>query len=133
MREAVLVYLAVTAAVVGVWAAFVSASFADDFGLTQAWVAIDGPFNEHLVRDVGQLNLALAVITAGAARFRDGRLDRLVGLAWLATGVPHLVYHAAHLGPFTVVDAVAQVLALATSVVLPLVLVLRRRQPKVPG
>ena len=38
-------------------------SFYDDFpGLGRAWVSVDGPYNEHLVRDVGALNLALLVL-----------------------------------------------------------------------
>jgi hypothetical protein len=41
-------------------------------GAGRSWVAPDGPFNEHLARDVGVLNLALAVVTIAAA-VEDGR------------------------------------------------------------
>ena len=45
-----------------------AAPFYDDFpGLGRSWVAADGPYNEHLVRDVGALNLALARHHRGGA------------------------------------------------------------------
>jgi hypothetical protein len=53
---------------VGVWATFVPRSFYDDFpGFGRHWVQVDGPYNEHLVRDFGAVNLALAVVTITAA------------------------------------------------------------------
>ena len=77
MRErAVRVLLIVLGAValeLGVWATFAPRSFYDDFpGLGRAWVAADGPYNEHLVRDFGGLNLALAVLTLVAAASPPG-------------------------------------------------------------
>ena len=53
---------------VGTWATFFPRSFYDDFpaGSGHAWVAADGPYNEHLVRDVGALNLALAAVAIAA-------------------------------------------------------------------
>ncbi|WP_213816160.1 hypothetical protein [Glaciihabitans sp. dw_435] len=66
------IYLWITSiigAVVGVWAAFLPLEFYDAFpGLGLGpWVAIDGPYNEHLVRDVGALYLALAAAGIYAA------------------------------------------------------------------
>ncbi len=66
-----LAVIAIGYAGVGAWAALAPRSFYDDFpGGGRHWVAVDGPFNEHLVRDVGTLNLALAAVDrrrAGAA------------------------------------------------------------------
>ncbi|HTO00773.1 MAG TPA: hypothetical protein VL068_08885, partial [Microthrixaceae bacterium] len=60
-------YLALNSLVVGIWAQFAPRSFYDDFpGFGAVWVAVDGPYNEHLVRDVGGLNLALAVVLIAA-------------------------------------------------------------------
>ena len=60
--------LAVSSLVVGVWAGFFPQSFYDSFpGLGRHWVRVDGPYNEHLVRDVGTLNLGLAALAATAA------------------------------------------------------------------
>jgi hypothetical protein len=60
------------------------------------WVIGDGPYNEHLVRDFGSLNLALAIVL-GVAVWKGGRvLVRTAAAAYLAFGVPHLVYHLRH-------------------------------------
>jgi hypothetical protein len=118
--------LVAVAGTIGVWALLAPASFAHDLGLASAWVATDGPYNEHLVRDVGGLHLALAVLTAGLGRRADAALDRLLGVAWLVTAVPHLAYHATHLSPFGVLDALVQTLALAGVAALAAVLVLSR-------
>ena len=57
--------LALTGAVVGAWALLVPASFWSDFpGSGLGWVAAAGPYDEHLVRDVGALYLALGVVLA---------------------------------------------------------------------
>jgi hypothetical protein len=106
--RALLAVLTVSAATVGAWAAFAPRSFYDDFpGLGQMWVAVDGPYNEHLVRDVGALNLALAVVTVCALATLARSTIVASALAWLAYGVPHFVYHARHLGPFDATQAVA--------------------------
>lgn len=82
---------------VGLWAEFAPRSFYDDFpGLGLIWVASDGPFNEHLVRDFGATNLALAVLLAVAV-WKGGRvLLATAAGAYLAYAVPHLVYHLRH-------------------------------------
>jgi 4-carboxymuconolactone decarboxylase len=55
-------------------------------------------------------------------------------LAWLAYAVPHTVYHLFNLEPFETGDAVANVLALAATVVLPAaLLVLLARPGRVAG
>ena len=85
---------------VGAYAALAPRSFYDDFpGGGRHWVAVDGPFNEHLVRDVGELNLALAFVTLAAVVWCTPLLARVVAGAWLVEGVPHLVYHLRHLDP----------------------------------
>lgn len=124
MRKALLAFLVAGGVVVGVWALVAPASFYADFGLTQGWVQANGAFNEHLIRDVGGLNLAIAVLTAAAWVIADARLDRAVAVAWLVYGVPHLTYHATHLEALAAVDAVAQLASLSLYVVAPLLLLL---------
>jgi hypothetical protein len=120
-HRAVLVALAAAAALVGAWAQVAPLSFYADFpGLRQFWVSLDGPYNEHLIRDVGGLNLGLAVLTAMAAVHGRARLARLAAACWLIFSVPHFVYHATHLGPFGAIDATAQVVSLALQVTAPL-------------
>ena len=60
MQRITLAVLAVQGLVLGCWAAFAPRSLYDDFpGFGHHWVVVDGPYNEHLVRDVGSLFLAL--------------------------------------------------------------------------
>jgi hypothetical protein len=82
-HRVVLVALAAAAALVGAWAQVAPLSFYADFpGLRQFWVSLDGPYNEHLIRDVGGLNLGLAVLTATAAVYALGRRDRRTAPNW---------------------------------------------------
>lgn len=87
-------YLSVVSVQIGVWALVAPRAFYDDFpGLGRAWVSVDGPFNEHLIRDVGALNLALAALFI-AAFVRLGReLITMSGVLALVWGIPHTIYH----------------------------------------
>ena len=89
--------LLISALGVGVQAEFFPRSFYDDFPFGRGWVAMDGRYNEHLIRDVGALNLALLVLTIGALFVGTRALVRITAIAWLAYSVPHLVYHLRHL------------------------------------
>lgn len=116
LRRGALIVLALGNGVVGLWAQVFPRSFYDDFpGAGRVWVAVDGPFNEHLVRDVGGLNLGLAFVSALALVTGSVLVARAAGGASLIYGVPHLLYHATHLGPFDASDAVAMLVALTVS------------------
>src|SRR3954453_10429556 len=113
-----LALLALTGAFVGFWALLAPASFYASFpGLGFTWVSAAGPYDEHLVRDVGALYLALLVVTVLAWLRPTSVRPWVAGLAWLVFGVPHLVFHAAHAGAG---DA-AEVTALAVNVVLAVI------------
>lgn len=117
VRKVALVVLAANGLLVGLWALAAPRSFYDDFpGAGRIWVAVDGPFNEHLVRDVGGLNLALALVACIALVSGSDLVARTAGGAWLVFGVPHLLYHVLHLDPFGTGDAVALVVALSMTV-----------------
>lgn len=118
-RRVALGGLAAALAVVGAWAQFAPASFFRSFPAGRAWVAADGPYNEHLIRDVGGLNLALCLLLAVAAWRALPDLTRLAGLAALVYGVPHLLYHAAHLDLYGQTDAIGNVAALGAAVLVP--------------
>jgi hypothetical protein len=110
LRRIALVIVAGGSLVVGVWAQGFPRSFYDDFpGMGRVWVAVDGPFNEHLVRDVGGLNLGLAFVAILALVTGSTLLARAAGGAALLFGVPHLLYHATHLDPYDTGDAVAMI------------------------
>ncbi|WP_158887439.1 hypothetical protein [Amycolatopsis anabasis] len=121
VTRVLLIALGVSIAVAGVWAQFFPASFYPDFpGFRSAWISLDGPFNEHLIRDVGGLFLALCVLSLGAAVIGSTAAARLAALAWLAYSVPHFGYHVTHLHHFETVDRVLIAATTAAIVVLPL-------------
>jgi hypothetical protein len=118
MRDRVLRILLVLLALgnvqVGVWATFAPRSFYEDFpGGDRSWVALDGPYNEHLVRDFGATNLAIGILTIAAIIWLTRALVATAGLAWIAYGVPHLVYHLRHLDVYETGDQVANVVVLS--------------------
>ncbi|MCU1427370.1 MAG: hypothetical protein JWL83_1370 [Actinomycetia bacterium] len=124
----VLALLALSGAVIGAWATFAPRAFYDHFpGGGHTWVAPDGPYNEHLVRDVGQLNLALTVVTLFALVVLSRQLVLATASAWLVYGVPHLVYHLRHLGPFSGSDVVSIPASLALGVAGALLLLVPAR------
>ncbi|MFT4227743.1 hypothetical protein [Micropruina sp.] len=116
----------------GVWAAFLPESFYADFPVVRpAWVAVDGPYNEHLVRDVGAMFLALGIIALFAA-ITGGLVEaRLAGLGWLVFSSLHFAYHVSHLHVYETLDQWLNVVSqVATIVVAAVVLLLPPRRPR---
>ena len=106
--------LAISGAVLGVWAGLAPRSFYDDFpGFGRHWVSVDGPYNEHLVRDVGWLNLALTVVTVWAMVTLARSLVLAILVGCLVVALPHLVYHAANLDGLSTGDGTAEIISLA--------------------
>lgn len=94
-----LLLLAVSAGQPGLWALTAPRSFYDDFpGLGLHWVSNLGPYNEHLIRDIGGFYLALAVLSVLAARSLQQPLLQATAITWLVFQVPHLLLHL-HLAP----------------------------------
>jgi hypothetical protein len=134
VQRAALAVLVLTNGVVGLWALALPRSFYDDFpGVGRVWVAVDGPYNEHLVRDVGGLYLALAFVAAVALVSGSVLVARAAGGAALIFGVPHLLYHAVNLDPFGTADAVALVTSLALAVVAALAALAAPARPRSTG
>jgi hypothetical protein len=127
-----LAVLALTPALVGIWALVTPRGFYEDFpGGDRMWVSKLGPYNEHLVRDVGALYLGTLVILVLAWVWLDRRLVMAALIGVLVGALPHLVYHLTALEDFSTADAVAEIAGLAVSVVLPLVLlVVAVRRPR---
>jgi hypothetical protein len=122
LQRAILIYLTFSGLLVGVWPTLFPQSFYDDFpGAGRVWVAVDGPYNEHLVRDVGQLSLAVALVSGVAAWTMVPVLVRVAAAAWLVNAVPHFVYHLRHLDAYDTTDKVGNVLSLGLLVALPIV------------
>ena len=124
--KVMLVIVAGGNALVGLWAGLAPSSFYDDFpGGGRHWIPIDGPYNEHLIRDVGWLNLALVALII-AVLLRPGRyLVQVAMIAELVYAVPHFVYHLTHLDGYESTDKVGLVLSLSVTVIVPIALLVR--------
>jgi hypothetical protein len=107
LTRVLLIISGVVEAAPGLWALLAPISFYEDFpGFRRGWVSIDGPFNEHLLRDFGGLNLALAAPLFGAALIGTTLAACVTGVAMpLFTG-PHFAYHLGHLQQFEPLDRV---------------------------
>lgn len=116
------------ALLLGAWATLAPRNWYDNFpGIGQSWIAIDGSYNEHLIRDVGALNLALCLVTVVALVKLDRLLVQTTAAAWLVYSVPHLLYHATHTEPFDTGDLIGALGGLALDVVVPIVLLVLAR------
>jgi hypothetical protein len=118
--------LLLVALVAGLWALLAPRSFYDSFpgGSGLHWVSADGPYNRHLVSDVGSMYLALAALTVAA--LARPALARLAGVVWLVFSVPHWLYHSAHLGLYGTRDQVLNEVALVTVVLAAVLLCVPR-------
>ena len=111
--------LALSQAVVGLWALLAPRHFFDAFPAAgHAWVALLPPYNEHLVRDVGALSCALLVVLVAAAVSARPALVRTAALAFVVYAVPHTLFHGLHLEHFGHDDAMMQMLGFAGQLVL---------------
>jgi len=123
-----LLFLAAVPLVVGTWALLLPRSFYDDFpSAGRYWVSALGPYNEHLVRDVGAMNLALGVLLLCAALVLERRLTQVSLVAWLVYAVPHFVFHLITFYAFSFGDYLANIVSLGLLVLLPLVLLERQK------
>ena len=99
-------------------AARIAAGFYDTFpGGGLHWIDINGPYNEHFLRDFGALNAALArraalrVLEADAVA-RASRRPRAVVYA-----LPHVIYHLGHLDVYESSDKIPAVAPACSSVI----------------
>src|ERR1051325_10056485 len=94
ITRVLLVVFGLVEAVVGIWPLVSPTGFYQDFpGFRTGWVAMDGPFNEHLLRDLGGLHPALPAMLIGAAVIGTTAVARLAAVAALLFGLPHFLYH----------------------------------------
>jgi hypothetical protein len=117
--RAALVVLGIVQLLDGLYALLAPRSFFDDFPLGRGWVEALPAYNEHLVRDVGGLFIATAVVLLAAARTMDRRLVIVACASFLCFSVPHMIYHLFNLGPYDTFDVVGNVLALSATVLIP--------------
>lgn len=113
-----LAYLGVSALGLGVYATFFPRGFYEDFPFGRRWIAVDGPFNEHLIRDFGGLNLALACFTLTAAFVGGRAIVRAAAAATILFGWPHVVYHLRHADVYSAADKISSIGGIGFSVLL---------------
>jgi hypothetical protein len=82
-------------------------------------------YNEHLMRDVGGLFLATGFLLLAAAWAMERRLVAVALVSYLLFSIPHTAYHLFNLEPYASGDAVANVITLAATVLLPVWLLVR--------
>lgn len=114
----VLLLFAVSQLLTGLWAVLAPRGFYERFpGVGAAWVAVDGPYNAHLVGDAGAGFLATGVVLLIAGVWLHRPVVLVALAAYLAHGIPHAAYHlrapSAALG---LADQVASTLPLVLSV-----------------
>ncbi len=81
--------------------------FYDNFpGGGRHWIDINGPYNEHLLRDFGALNAALLVVVGFAIWKMAPSLVQAAGLALAVYAAPHAIYHLNHLDVYKSGDKV---------------------------
>src|SRR5215216_2988803 len=97
----------------GLWALLVPRSFYTEFPFGRGWVELLPAYNEHLVRDVGGLYLATAGVFVGAAVVMSRATVVVACASWLLFALPHAIYHAFNLDPFSASDAIASAVVLA--------------------
>ncbi len=111
--------LAINELVVGAWNLFWPESFYTDFPT----VHLTPPFSEHYARDFGGATLGIAVVLLAACIAPSGMLALVAGFAYSAFGVPHFLFHAAHLEHASDAEAVFLVLGNAASAAVGLLLI----------
>jgi hypothetical protein len=118
LRRGLLAATAILGGYVGVWAEFFPAAFYSSFpGFGLHWIDIAGAFDEHLIRDVGSMYLALTAVSIAGIVARTATVGRVAGLGWVVFGVFHFGFHVTHLVGSTL-DEVGAVVSLGVSALL---------------
>jgi hypothetical protein len=116
LARTLLAALTLTGVAVGGWAQAAPAAFYRSFpGFGRHWLPPLGPYNEHLVRDFGALNLGLAAAALVAAVILTRSATATAAAAWLVYSIPHVAFHAAHGEPFTAGDDIAVLMTLSAA------------------
>ncbi|MDQ6914410.1 MAG: carboxymuconolactone decarboxylase family protein [Actinomycetota bacterium] len=124
-----LLALGIPQTAIGLWALVGPHGFYDQFPTGQGWVRTLGPFDEHLVIDVGALFVAIGVLAILASVWLRRPLVIAAALSWLLFSVPHTIWHLTDLGPMSTGDAIANVVTLAGTVLAPLLVLALLRAP----
>ena len=120
-----LLLVAATTLGASLWALPFPRSFYDDFPVPGwSWISTLGPYNEHLVRDYGAMNLAMGVLLVSAAISLEKRLSQVALLTYLAFATPHFIFHAAQTHHFSLLHNALQLGSLGLLVLLSVAMML---------
>ncbi len=115
----------------GLQGAFAPRSFFDDFPMGRSWISGSGDAdNQHLIRDVGALFLALVIIT-GWTVLRRGRTEPLA-VGWLVFGLVHATFHGGRLDGFETADQIGIVMSTGAVPVLAALALWSARERRCP-
>jgi hypothetical protein len=121
-------FLALVELIVGVVATLTPRVFYDNV----PGVSLASPYSEHLMRDVGAMNLALAVVIFVAAITMERLIVRTALTAYLVFALPHLLFHVTHHQHYPTTVAITETTGLVAAVLLPVALLaLTRGRPPV--
>jgi hypothetical protein len=124
-----LIALIVVDGTVGAWQYLFPRSFYAGFPT----VSLDPPFNEHLVSDVGGLNLALVTVLALAAVTLEYHLVMAALTGFAVYAVTHLLFHLLHLEHFSLAGAAGVGTGLGLEAALPFALMALARASRPPA
>jgi alkylhydroperoxidase family enzyme len=90
-----LVSLGIPQLALGIWALISPTGFYGTFPVVagQHWLPAYGPYDSHLVTDVGSTFLAIGLLMLLAAWFLERRVAQIALVVYLAYDIPHLVFH----------------------------------------
>ena len=94
LAQAGLVVVAAFQAEIGIWGSVAPHSlYASYPGAGHHWIAVMGPYDQHLVRDFAAMELGFAVLLVCAAIWFERRLVLVAGAAFFVATLPHFAYH----------------------------------------
>jgi hypothetical protein len=135
VRRILLGLLLLVALILGIWTYAMPRNWYDTFpGFGMRWVVPTGPYNEHFVKDIGSMYLALAVLTAAALWFATSDATvRMTAAAWTTFNLLHLIYHVVMLHMYEGRDRFLVVASLVILVLVSGSLLIRSRRGPSPG
>ncbi|MGI9083827.1 MAG: hypothetical protein ACR2FE_00875 [Aeromicrobium sp.] len=117
-----LVALAIGNGATGLLARLNPRVFYDDFPFDRAWVAADGPYNEHLVTDFGAALLAITAICLVGVWRPTREVVIAAAVANIVLGGFHIVYHAGVADLLSTTDNILSFTSIGLGIVLGLML-----------
>lgn len=129
LHRVCLIILTIFGLSLGVWAYFAPLNWYNTFpGMGMRWLLVLGPYNEHLVKDVGAMFLALGVLSAVAVyHLRNRPVVVITAISWSVFNALHLIYHLGMLHMYGPRDAALNAVGLSLLLVVSLILLIPAR------